>query len=575
MKFKSADHLIRKLAVMDKVAASKELTEFYTHARFKISKDCFLRQFTDGSNDGGIDFFNQEDSTYFIFQSKFAGAPKRVSASEILGELRKLKNTLITENPNQAAREFVNSIKRDVGNRAAVLEVLWLTTNIVDAAVRDEVQRDLVSWRKKNRLAMGVDFVAIDKHALDSVIYDVKHGYVPYTGKKVLKLEEGQWMEESWEETNVYSLVCTVEVNEILKWFRSADQVTNYLQKNVRDFLGLKKINRAIAKSYVDAPHWFWYKHNGIIIFADNLSIDHSTGELTLRNPQVVNGGQTLSALYAAYDNEGRRDNPAKVLVRVYRLPYENTETYQRSIEIISALNSQNAIEASDLRSTDPRQVRLEQLLREVGDGYGYIRKRSADAKASLYNVSMKHLALVYQVCKRSAPHEGVRGNVEELFEEPTKYNEIFNEREINKELGSGHVVLNYITAWVIHNRLTQIRGDIPQRDEEFWQFTRWFVLADVYGKIREWRQKCFDAGFREWSDFLLSYQFENALAKYARTAFKIAREILPKREMANPKDFYRKTDSFSKLSARTGTRQFNSLFSRAFTRFGDDNMPP
>lgn len=41
---------------------------------------------------------------------------------------------------------------------------------------------------------MGIDFVAVDKHGLDSVIYDVKHGYIPYTGKKVLKLEDGQWM---------------------------------------------------------------------------------------------------------------------------------------------------------------------------------------------------------------------------------------------------------------------------------------------------------------------------------------------------------------------------------------------
>jgi hypothetical protein len=571
MKYQNADQLVRKLATLDKIEATKELTQFYAQARFKISKDGFLRQFTDGSNDGGIDFFNTEDSTHFVFQSKFSGTPKRMSAAEILDELRKLKNTLTRENPNQNAAEFVNSVRRDSGQRAAFLEVLWLTTNVVEPSVRDEVQKDLDGWRKANRWAMGVDFVAVDKHVLDNVIYDVKHGYVPYTGRKVLKLETGQWMETLWEETNIYSLVCTVDVNDILKWFRTADQVKNFLQKNVRDFLGLKKINKAIAKSYSESPHWFWYKHNGIIIFADNLTIDRTDHELILRNPQVVNGGQTLSALYSTYDNQGRRDNPAKVLVRVYRLPYEDTETYQRSIDIIAALNSQNAIEASDLHSTDPRQVRIEQLLREVGDGYLYIRKRSAEAKASLYNISMKHLALIYHVCKKGAPHEGVRGNVEELFEEQPKYDDVFNEREINKELGSSHVVVNYVTAWVIHNRLTQLRWDLPQRDEEFWQFTRWLVLADAYDKLREWKQKQFDAGYREWADFLISYQFENALAKFARSSFKKGREILPQRERSDPKGFYRRADAFTKFASKSSVRQFNSLISKAYARFADD----
>lgn len=354
MEYKNADHLVRKLSGLSKTDATKKLTEFYAKARFRMGSDDFRMQYIDGSDDGGIDFYQREDSTYFIFQSKFTVAPKRTSHSEIQDELRKLKNTLAKENPNRRAADFVNSLKRDVGQKACFLEILWLTTNIVEQSVRDSIQRDLDAWRKANGWSLGIDFVAIDKHALDSVIYDVQHEFVPYTGKKVLKLESGQWMETLWEDTNVYSVVCTVEVNDLLKWFRSSDKVRNYLQKNVREFLGEKKITKKISESYTNSPEWFWYKHNGVIIFADNLAMDHDNLELTLRNPQIVNGGQTLSALFLAYDKQGRRDNPAKVLVRIYRLPYEDTETYRRSIEIIAALNSQNKIEASDLRSTDP-----------------------------------------------------------------------------------------------------------------------------------------------------------------------------------------------------------------------------
>jgi hypothetical protein len=567
MEYQNIDELIRKLSLLNKKEATKKLTEFYAKARFKIRKEDFERQYTDGADDGGIDFWYREDNDFFIFQTKFSGSPKKVSSSEILDEIRKLKNTLTTSNPNRRADDFVNSLKRETGNKDAILEVLWLTTNIVEESVRDEIQNDLEKWRKENGWLLGIDFFAIDKHALEVVIYDVKHGYIPYTGKKILKLEPGQWMETTWEETRVYSVVCIVNVNDILKWFRTSDEIDRFLQKNVREFLGeTSKINKAIAKSYLEAPTWFWYKHNGIIIFADNLSIDKTKMELVLRNPQVVNGGQTLKVLFSAYDKNNRSDNPAKVLLRIYRLPYEGTETYKRSIEIISALNSQNKINPSDLRSTDPRQVRLENLFEGIGEGYKYLRKRGKEAKSGPYRITMRNLALRYYVCKKNAPHEGVRGNVEELFEEEKKYNEIFDESAINKDLSGNHVVINYVTCWNIDQVLQQVKFELPRRDAEYFQYTKWFVLNDIYRKLADWKQKKFNLGWKTWIDFIESSQFEKAVLDYSRFAFRIGREIIPARE--DPRSFFKTKDAVIKFSSKTSIRKFESIMNKAFNRF-------
>jgi hypothetical protein len=569
MEYQNTGELIRKLSLLNKVEATKKLTEFYAKARFKIRPDDFNRQYTDGSDDGGIDFYHNEDSTFFIFQTKFSGSPKKVSTSEIFDEIRKLKNTLTTSNPNRRADDFVNSLKRETGNKDAIFEVLWLTTNIVEQSVRDEIQKDLESWRKENGWLLGIDFVAIDKHDLDRVIYDVKHGYIAYTGKKILKLEQGQWIETSWEETGVYSVVCTVNVNDILKWFRTSDEINRFLQKNVREFLGeASKINKAIGKSYLESPTWFWYKHNGIIIFTDNLSIDKTKMELILRNPQVVNGGQTLKALFSTYDKNNRSDNSAKVLLRIYRLPYEDTETYKRSIEIISALNSQNKINPSDLRSTDPRQVRLEQLFERIGHGYKYFRKRSKEAKSSRYSITMRNLALRYYVCKKNAPHEGVRASVEELFEEDSKYEEIFDESAINKELSGNHVVINYVTCWCIDQILQKV--ELPVRDREYFQYTKWFVLADTYRKLIEWKRKKFNLGWQMWNNFIESYQFEKAIFDYSRSAFRIGREIIPVRE--EPRSFFKTKDAVSKFSSKVSIRNFESTMNKALSRFQREN---
>ncbi|MHA2636169.1 MAG: AIPR family protein [bacterium JZ-2024 1] len=569
MVYQDADELIRKLSIQNKVEATKKLTEFYVEARFKVSDDDFNRQYTDGANDGGIDFYHREDNNFFIFQTKFSETPRKTGVDEILDEIKKLKNTLIMSNPNKKADDFVNALKKEVENEDAVLEILWLTTNIVEQSVRDEIQKDLEKWRKENGWKIAMDFVAIDKNTLEGVIYDVKHGYIPYTGKKILKLEQGQWIESTGWETGVHSIVCTVNVNDILKWFRTSYEIDKFLQKNVREFLSeTSKINKAIGKSYLDSPDWFWYKHNGIIIFADNLFIDKTKRELVLRNPQVVNGGQTLKALFSVYNKNNRADNSAKVLLRIYRLPYEDTETYKRSIEIISALNSQNKINPSDLRSTDPRQVRLEQLFKKIGSGYKYLRKRSKEAKSGRFSITMRNLALRYYVCMKNAPHEGVRGNVEELFEEENKYDEIFDESAINKDLSGNHVVINYVTCWNIDHLLQKV--DLPNRDAEYFQYTKWFVLWDIYRKLMEWKQKKFNLGGQMWINFIESPQFEKAVYDYARRAFRIGREIIPAREEA--RSFFKTKGAGQKFREKVGTRNFGTIMNKALNRFQKEN---
>ena len=290
--------------------------------------------------------------------------------------------------------------------------------------------------------------------------------------------------------------------------------------------------------------------------------------ELTLRNPQVVNGGQTLKALFSAYDKHNRKDNSAKVMLRIYRFPYENTETHKKSIEIIKALNSQNKINASDLHSTDPKQVRIEHLLEKIDPGYKYLRKRSKEAKSARYSITMRNLSLKYYVCKKNLPHEGLRGNVEELFEENTKYDEIFDESAINKELSSNHVVVNYVTCWSIDQILPKI--ELTKRDAEYFQFTKWFVLADICRKLNDWKQKKFNSGMQIWIDFIESFQFEKAVFDYSRSAFKIGKEIIP--AYVEAKTFLKTTEATKKFCSKTSIRNFESLMNKAYDRFQSKN---
>ena len=128
----------------------------------------------------------------------------------------------------------------------------------------------------------------------------------------------------------------------------------------------------------------------------------------------------------------------------------------------------------------------------------------------------MSSLALLYYVCKKSVAHEGVRGNVQELFQEQSKYNEVFNESAINKELSGNHVALNYVLVWMLDQIL--LRVDLPQRDNDYWKYTRWYVLPDVYWKVLQWKQSDFEDTSQVWVSFIGSDWFVGAVEKQSRS---------------------------------------------------------
>jgi len=178
----------------------------------------------------------------------------------------------------------------------------------------------------------------------------------------------------------------------------------------------------------------------------------------------------------------------------------------------------------------------------------------------------MRNLALRYYICKKSAPHLGVLGQIENLFSDDSKYETIFNEEEIKKELGNHHVVLRYITVWMIDQILQKIRRDLPKRDQEYFQYTKCFVLVDIYTKLWNWKQKSFDYSWRDWKNFLDSDEFENFVYEYGRICFRIGREIIPKIE--EPRSFFKSKESIKKFFSKTSIRKFETLVNKYYKKF-------
>jgi hypothetical protein len=559
------------------VERTLNLTWFYVQARFRISEKEFKNYYSvDGSNDGGIDCFFQEGNTFYLVQAKYHERSQRENLKSITHELQKIEKTIIGENQNQYAADFVNALKRSLDKPDTYLEIVWLSTNEVNENVRKDSQIYLNEILGKHNWQINADINFIDRYALESVIYDIKHGYVPHTGKKEITYEPGEFMAIDKDRSNIESIVLNAKITEVLTWFESSRDIEKYLQKNVRESIGENTINKKIKESYKADPNLFWYKHNGIIIFADWLEVNSNSRKVTIRNPQIVNGAQTISQLYKAYDENRAANNPAKVLVRVYRLPYEDSETYKRSIDIISALNSQNKIKASDLHSTDPRQVMIENRINELAQRYKYHRKRTESSKnSSPFNIKMTELALCYYVSEYKKPDEGIAGAIESFFEEDKKYSYAFPESLIKKPITNkvDHIVFKYIDSWRLYYFIDRkFFHEITIKQRELWALLYWYVLVDGYNQLQDWKEKVFSGTWREWIEFTSSNFFENGMIKYLKPRYKIYFDMLPKTE-TNPRNFYKNTTGRNKYLKNSGNfNQFKIEMNKVYQQYKKHN---
>jgi hypothetical protein len=201
--------------------------------------------------------------------------------------------------------------------------------------------------------------------------------------------------------------------------------------RNVRVAISISKskVNRAIRDTFTDNPKEFAFSNNGITMLCEKQHYDPGQKVLTLDNPRVVNGSQTLHSI---------RDVPkpspnARVMVRVIEIepPHGDhlEEQIQRRKEIIGKIavrsNQQNPIKSWDLASNDDFQLELYRFFRNKGYFYERRNQEWNQRSRELRSVGIKygtsirwHTQLISSFhWKRARLGPAVAKNLSELFE--------------------------------------------------------------------------------------------------------------------------------------------------------------
>lgn len=163
--------------------------------------------------------------------------------------------------------------------------------------------------------------------------------------------------------------------------------------RNVRLSLGDTPVNKSIRKTFQDAPKEFAFSNNGITLLCEKLVHDPGRYEVTISNPRVVNGSQTLHSIRNA-------DNPssaARVMVRIIEIPpvsdnLPSQAKYRKDVihKIAMRSNQQNNIKSWDLISNDDYQIELSRFFRTKKLYYERRRKEWGSRRTELRSLGIK-----------------------------------------------------------------------------------------------------------------------------------------------------------------------------------------
>lgn len=141
------------------------------------------------------------------------------------------------------------------------------------------------------------------------------------------------------------------------------------LEQNVRTYLrNQSTVNKGILETIKSEPTMFLAYNNGLTATASsiecNRSSDGSLSIVSIKDFQIVNGGQTTASIY--YAKQSKKYDLSKVMVQI-KLSVVTKDKIPEIVPFISRYaNSQNKVQNTDFSATTAVQMKIKQLSLEV-----------------------------------------------------------------------------------------------------------------------------------------------------------------------------------------------------------------
>jgi hypothetical protein len=380
---------------------------------------------TDGSGDGKVDLFfraSENDSVEsHVLNTKFTRNYDSPAPVSFYDEITRFWQAFA----NKAARkDFLKTVREE---QRPDYKRLWIGY--------DEGRTNLMfvtNHRKNERQFESVRSYGVQTFHLEDVIQfmaDHIEDAMPRTPKMLLSGIAGV-LSPDQQDTKVPTSIVFARLTDFIEYMRK-DRFGLLFARNVRLSLGNTAVNKEIRQTFEDAPAEFAFSNNGITMICERHRHDPGARELSLENPRVVNGSQTLHSIRLADSPSGT----ARVMVRIIEVPPPSTEDLpsqiQRRKEIIHKIsirsNRQNPIKKWNLVANDDFQQELAREFRKKDLFYERRDKEWQYRKAELRSLgvqrgpnirSLAQLIASFYFDKKLLGPANAKSAVGELFEE-------------------------------------------------------------------------------------------------------------------------------------------------------------
>jgi hypothetical protein len=319
----------------------------------------------DGDKDQGIDGayleergVDEEKDTFVLLQSKYPLQPSVVGPNEIaefigktapfesLGGLRDLLSQGKLEPELKSLIERL-AIEARLEANSLRLRVVFVTAGVL----KDEAH----SLLEATNAARGYRFItAYDLRRLGPIIEAVN---APTTVQATVGVDCTSSERFVAKTGNGRIAVCAVKAEDIVGWPGIDDR--SLFDLNVRHELRPNRVRRELdsaIRKQADHPNFLAF-HNGMTVVCEEFD-DSQPDTLIVRNMSVVNGTQSAIALKM---NEEQITLELRLLVKFVELGTEE----QVAREVARRSNTQNPVNARNLRALDGRQLTLRKEFEE------------------------------------------------------------------------------------------------------------------------------------------------------------------------------------------------------------------
>lgn len=375
---------------------------------YNISQSDAYDALTEGQLDCGIDAFyydleldDEGNSNLIIIQSKFKkedgkfGAIQEKDIKSCIGVCQKILQGKELDLAHKNLREKIKAYRDELkdNNYPHTKVSLILATNgkiHEDFKTMDEI----ISFKES-----GHDVAFIDASSYGKV-KEAKQARL-----FVSLLNYGDCRNKIFKYDKYDGGIFSCSLFDLMQYYKEAGEEA-LLNQNVRFKIKKSRINQEIEKSFLEDPRFFCFLNNGITLVCSDFKIGetcHDKSSITINNPSIVNGGQTISTLYALFNKRDTLfDNQevfkqAFVVVRLYKVPQECV------LKIAVATNSQNPIDVVDLKSNDLPQKMVKEYFSKKG--IGLLIKEGEDVIYYDDTITNQHLLQVYVSLHEGLPH--------------------------------------------------------------------------------------------------------------------------------------------------------------------------